>query len=171
MKNITYNVDQNSLITAKNVIIWPYWTKCICFLRLPSYPEWQEPKTQMLVKSWPSTFTFYSHEWWLFCIINVFNLAIIIQLKFLCELFFILFYFFQEYIAQRSSDFRKTFVKFDSDGDGKVSRKEFRMVWKQICELLLFPIVISVKNASTGFVVKSVLTQIRLSLWICILSQ
>lgn len=35
---------------------------------------------------------------------------------------------FQEYIAQRSPDFRKTFVKFDSDGDGKISRKEFRMV-------------------------------------------
>jgi len=34
----------------------------------------------------------------------------------------------KEYIAQRSPDFRKTFVKFDSDGDGKISRKEFRMV-------------------------------------------
>lgn len=34
----------------------------------------------------------------------------------------------KEYISQRSSDFRKTFVKFDSDGDGKISRKEFRMV-------------------------------------------
>ena len=44
-------------------------------------------------------------------------------------LFFTVYAFaFQEYIAQRSPDFRKTFVKFDSDGDGKISRKEFRMV-------------------------------------------
>lgn len=34
----------------------------------------------------------------------------------------------KEYISQRSPDFRKTFVKFDSDGDGKISRKEFRLI-------------------------------------------
>lgn len=45
-----------------------------------------------------------------------------------CLIFTVYAFAFQEYIAQRSPDFRKTFVKFDSDGDGKISRKEFRMV-------------------------------------------
>lgn len=45
-----------------------------------------------------------------------------------CLIFTVYAFTFQEYIAQRSPDFRKTFVKFDSDGDGKISRKEFRMV-------------------------------------------
>ena len=45
-----------------------------------------------------------------------------------CLIFTVCAFAFQEYIAQRSPDFRKTFVKFDSDGDGKISRKEFRMV-------------------------------------------
>lgn len=35
---------------------------------------------------------------------------------------------FQDHIAQRSSDMRKTFVKFDTDNDGKLSRKEFKLV-------------------------------------------
>ena len=35
---------------------------------------------------------------------------------------------FQDHIAQRSSDMRKTFVKFDTDSDGKLSRKEFKLV-------------------------------------------
>ncbi|KAK3701543.1 hypothetical protein QZH41_020531 [Actinostola sp. cb2023] len=34
----------------------------------------------------------------------------------------------KEHISQRSPDIRKTFVKFDNDGDGKISRKEFRLV-------------------------------------------
>ncbi|PFX18293.1 EF-hand calcium-binding domain-containing protein 6 [Stylophora pistillata] len=34
----------------------------------------------------------------------------------------------KEYISQRSPDFRKTFVKFDGDRDGKISRKEFRLI-------------------------------------------
>lgn len=45
-----------------------------------------------------------------------------------CLIFTVYAFAFQEYIAQRSPNFRKTFVKFDSDGDGKISRKEFRMV-------------------------------------------
>lgn len=38
----------------------------------------------------------------------------------------------KEYISQRSTDLRKTFVKFDSNGDGKISRKEFRMVMNSL---------------------------------------
>ena len=47
-----------------------------------------------------------------------------------------IYFIFQEYISQRSTDLRKTFVKFDSNGDGKISRKEFRMVCLRICSLL-----------------------------------
>ena len=34
----------------------------------------------------------------------------------------------QNHIIQRSADVRKTFLKYDYDGDGKLSKKEFRMV-------------------------------------------
>ena len=53
---------------------------------------------------------------------------------------------FQEYIAQRSPDFRKTFVKFDSDGDGKISRKEFRMVSTKQRNLMYFSFLYSVPS-------------------------
>ena len=35
---------------------------------------------------------------------------------------------FQDHITQRSADLRKTFLKYDYDGDGKLSKKEFRLV-------------------------------------------
>lgn len=62
------------------------------------------------------------------CLISYYQLKAWVEKPQFCPIFTAFAFAFQEYIAQRSPDFRKTFVKFDSDGDGKISRKEFRMV-------------------------------------------